>query len=147
VSTFPEVTWQPPSALPLFGEMVEGILEEVLEFQVTLEVGDGRLLSFDAPTFLRISDTYREHDYWIRVWIEQFRRWKGARFSAAERALLSQLEAELEAAQPVVVAVMARTHKLVVAYIEDTERADVGLLEGALALRRFELLEGWTPPV
>ena len=147
MSTFPEVTWQPPSALPLFGEMVEGILEEVLEFQVTLEVGDGRLLSFDAPTFLRISDTYREHDYWIRVWIEQFRRWKGAMFSAAERALLSQLEAELEAAQPVVVAVMARTHKLVVAYIEDTERADVGLLEGALALRRFELLEGWTPPV
>jgi len=145
VSTFPEVTWQPPSALPLFGEMVQGILDEVLEFQATLEEGYGRLLSFDAPTFLRIADTYREHDYWIRVWTEQFRRWKGAKFSPVERALLGRLEAELKAAQPVVVAVMARTRDLVQAYIVDTGRADVGLLEGALALRRFELLEGWTP--
>ena len=88
---------------------------------------------------------YREHDYWIRVWTEQFRRWKGARFSPAERALLGQLEGELKAAHPVVKAVMARTHDLVVAYIEDTGREDVGLLEGALALRRFELLEGWKP--
>ena len=45
--------------------MVEGILEEVLEFQATLEEGYGRLLSFDAPTFLRIANVYREHDYWI----------------------------------------------------------------------------------
>lgn len=146
MSTFSEVTWQPPSELPLLREMVEGILEEVLEFQSTLEVGYGRLLSFDAPTFLHIADTYREHDYWIRVWREQFRRWKDARLSARECAMLGKLEAELEAAHPVVVAVMARTGKLLVrAYIEDTRRADVGLLEGALALRRFELLEGWTP--
>jgi len=145
MSAFPEVTWQPPSALPLFGEMVGGILDEVLEFQATLEEGYGRLLGFDAPTFLRIADTYREHDYWIRVWTEQFRRWKGAKFSAAERALLSRLEVELKAAQPMVVAVMAQTRNLVQAYVEDTGRADVSLLEGALALRRFELLEGWTP--
>ena len=145
MSTFAEVTWQPPSALPLFGEMVGGILDEVLECQATLEEGYGRLLSFDAPTFLRIANVYREHDYWIRVWTEQFLRWKGAKFSAAERALLGQLEGELKAAHPVVKAVMARTRDLVVAYIEDTGRDDVGLLEGALALGRFELLEGWTP--
>ena len=42
-------------------------------------------------------------------------------------------------------AVMAHTRDLVVAYIEDTGREDVSLLEGALALRRFELLEGWKP--
>ena len=88
---------------------------------------------------------YHEHDYWIRVWTEQFRQWKGARFSPAERALLGQLEGELKAAHPVVMAVIARTRDLVVAYIEDTGREDVGLLEGALALGRFELLEGWTP--
>ncbi len=121
--------------------MIEGVLAESEELLADLELGHLTLKGFDAALLLQIADQQRERDYWLRVWTEQLGRWRLQKPTPQQRALLERLDAEVQASKPVVVRVLEVTRHLAQLYVEQGQRRDMPMVQGALALGRFTLLE------
>ena len=63
----PRVNWQPISALPLIGSMIDGLLDEVEKQNANLEAGRAKPYVFDNYTIGRVLEVYSDQaeDLWL----------------------------------------------------------------------------------
>jgi hypothetical protein len=80
-----EVNWQPISALPLIGSMIEGMLAGAEEQYATLPEYRSRSYVLDNYTVNRVIEVYsvQADDLW--VYEEQISRWRKLKLTSSQR--------------------------------------------------------------
>jgi hypothetical protein len=66
MTDFQGVQWQPITQLPLFIQMVDGLLAEVEAFHDTLAEAGGKPQALDDATLNRVEQQYQERNYSAR---------------------------------------------------------------------------------
>jgi hypothetical protein len=131
MTDFQGVQWQPISQLPLFIQMVDGLLAEVQAFHDTLAEARGKPHALDDAILNRVEQQYQERSHFLGLYGEQFRRWRAAGLSNEQRRIVDRLAKEVAAARPVVIQVLALAAELreqTIDRVTELSDAEVGLM-------------------
>ncbi|WP_420594298.1 hypothetical protein [Deinococcus sp.] len=102
MSDFTDVQWQPIGQLPLFEELIGGLLDEVQAFHATLAEAQAKPHLLDDATLDRVEAQYQERQHFLDIYDEQFRRWRAAGVTPSQERTLRGLAREVAATRPVV---------------------------------------------
>jgi hypothetical protein len=109
---FTGVQWQPIGQLPVFEQLIGGMLAETLAFQGTLVGVVGRPQALDDATLDRVQQQYRERAEYLDLYEEQFRRWRAAGLTSEQAQTVDGFSVEVQRTRPVVGQVLALVDQL-----------------------------------
>jgi hypothetical protein len=139
VTQDPSPTWQPLSALPLIGSLIEGMLQEAEEHYQTLQKARPQPHVLDDDTVRRVLEVFgaQADDLWL--FEEQLSRWQQASPTLAQRQALERLSGQLTRLRGVLASILALAEELKQGTIETVLRKrDIELgLEVLLGKRKL----------
>ena len=123
-----EVNWQPISALPLIGSMIDSLLDEVEKQYANLEACRSKPHVLDDHTVGRVIKLYSDQAEDLLLYEEQLSRWKNLNLNLPQRRKVDRLAAQVPTIRERITAI------LVVA-----EELKKGTIETVLAKSDFDL--------
>ena len=132
------VHWQPISALPLIGSMIDGLLDEVEKQYANLQTCRPKPHVLDNDTVARVIEVYsaQADDVWL--YEEQLSRWRNLNLTLAQREEVDRLAAQIPTLRERITALLALAEELKGGTIETVlAKSDLELgLEWLLGKRR-----------
>lgn len=126
------VNWQPISALPLIGSMIDGLLDEVEKQYANLQACRLKPYVLDNYTVARVIQVYsaQADDVWL--YEEQLYRWRNLNLTPAQGEEVDRLAAQIPTIRERITAILALAEELRGGTIETVlAKSD---LEGGLEL-------------
>ncbi|MBV8054328.1 MAG: hypothetical protein JO071_03705 [Deltaproteobacteria bacterium] len=108
----PKVNWQPISALPLIGSMIDGLLDEAEQQYETLRFCRGQPHVLDDYTVGRVIKVYTEQADDVRVYAEQLSRWSGLNLAPSQRREVDRLSEQIPRIRERISAILALATEL-----------------------------------
>jgi len=108
----PKVNWQPISALPLIGSMIDGLLDEVEKQNANLEAGRAKPYVFDHYTIGRVLKVYSDHAEDLWLYEGQLTRWKALNLTPSQRQEVDRLAAQIPTIRERITAILALAEEL-----------------------------------
>ena len=132
------VHWQPISALPLMGSMIDGLLDEVEKQYANLQTCRPKPHVLDNDTVARVIEVYsaQADDVWL--YEEQLSRWRNLNLTPSQREEVDRLAAQIPTLRERITALLALAEELKGGTIETVlAKSDLELgLEWLLGKRR-----------
>lgn len=134
----PKVSWQPISALPLIGSMIDGLLDEVEQQNANLQASRAKPHVFDNDTIGRVIKVYSEQAEDLWLFDGQLSRWKALNLPPSQRQKVNRLAAQIPTIREGITANLALAEELKGGTIETVmAKSDLGLgLEVLLGKRK-----------
>jgi len=106
------VSWQPISALPLIGSMVDSQLDEVEEQYASLLACRTKPHVLDNATIGRVIEVYsvQADDLWL--YEQQFSRWRNLNLTLLQRQEVDRLAAQIPVIRERITAILALAEEL-----------------------------------
>jgi hypothetical protein len=108
----PKVNWQPISALPLIGSMIDGLLDEVEKQNANLEAGRAKPYVFDNYTIGRVLKVYSDQAEDLWLYEGQLARWKALNLTPSQRQEVDRLAAQIPTIRERITAILALAEEL-----------------------------------
>jgi hypothetical protein len=108
----PHVNWQPISALPLIGSMIDGLRDEAEQPYTTLQACRPTLHVLDHDTVGRVIEVYTAQvaDLWL--YEEQLSHWQHLHLTQSQQQEVDRLAAQLPTIRERVTAILALAEEL-----------------------------------
>lgn len=106
------VNWQPISALPLIGSMIDGLLDEVEKQAANLQACQLKPHVLDRDTVERIIQVYSTQADDVRLYKEQICRWRNLNLTPAQREEVERLAAQIPTIRARITAILALAEEL-----------------------------------
>ena len=134
----PKVNWQPISALPLIGSMIDGLLDEVNKQCANLEACRSKPYVLDNHTVGRIMEVYSAQAGDLRLYEGQLARWKNLNLTPSQHQEVDRLAARIPTIGERITAILALAEELKECTIETVlDKSDFELgLEFLLGKRK-----------
>jgi hypothetical protein len=133
------VQWQPISALPLIGSMIDDFLDEVEKQHANLHARRSKPHVLDDHTVGRVIKVYsaQAEDLWL--YEEQLSRWKSLNLTPPQRQEVDRLAAQIPTIRERIAAILALAEELKKGTIESVlAKSDLELgLEALLGNRKL----------
>jgi hypothetical protein len=138
VSKEPEINWQPISALPLIGSMVDGLLDEVEQQCANLQACRSKPHVLDNQTVERIIEVYTAQRDDLRLYEGQLHRWSKRKLTPSQRQEVDRLTAHIPTIRGRITAILYLADELKEGTIETVlNKSDLELgLEAFLGKRK-----------
>jgi hypothetical protein len=135
----PKVNWQPISALPLIGSMIDGLLDEVDKQKANLQAGRAKPYVFDNYTIGRVIKVYSDQAEDLWLYEGQLSRWKAQNLTPSQRQEVGRLAAQIPTIREQITAMLALAEELKGSTIESVlAKSDLELgLEVLLEKRKL----------
>jgi hypothetical protein len=91
----PKVSWQPISALPLIGSMIDGLLDEVKQQYGNLQSCRTQPHVLDDYTVGRVIKVYTEQAGDVGLYAEQLSRWNRLKLTPSQRQEVDRLSEQI----------------------------------------------------
>jgi hypothetical protein len=108
----PKVNWQPISALPLIGSMIDGLLDEAEQQYETLRSCRARPHVLDDYTVGRVIKVYTEQADDVGLYAEQLSRWSGLNVTPSQRREVDRLSEQIPRIRELISAILALAAEL-----------------------------------
>lgn len=108
----PKVNWQPISALPLIGSMIDGLLDEVEKQNTNLQAGRAKPHVFDNYTIDRVIKVYSDQAEDLWLYEGQLSRWKALNLTSSQRQEVDRLAAQIPTIRERITAILALAEEL-----------------------------------
>jgi hypothetical protein len=103
----PKLNWQPISALPLIGSMIDGLLDESEQQYETLRSWRAQPHVLDDYTVSRVIKVYTEQADDVRLYAEQLSRWSGLKLALSQRREVDRLSEQIPRIRERISAILA----------------------------------------
>jgi hypothetical protein len=135
----PKVNWQPISALPLLGSMIDGLLYEAEQQYGNLQSCRPRPHVLDDYTVGRVIKVYTEQADDVRLYAEQLSRWSGLNLTPSQHEEVARLSGQILRIRERMSAILALAEELKAGTIESVlGKSDLAVgLEFLLGKRRL----------
>jgi hypothetical protein len=114
----PKVNWQPISALPLIGSMIDGLLDEVEQQYGSLHSCRPHPHVLDNYTVDRVIKVYTEQADEVGLYAEQLSRWNRLNLTPAQRQEVVRLSEQIPRIRERISAILALAAELMGGTIE-----------------------------
>ena len=108
----PKVNWQPISALPLIGSMIDSLLDEVEKQNANLQAGRAKPYVFDNYTIGRVIKVYSDQAEDLGLYEGQLSRWKAMNLTPAQRQEVDRLAAQIPTIRERITTLLALAEEL-----------------------------------
>jgi hypothetical protein len=108
----PKVNWQPISALPLIGSMIDGLLVEAEQRYENLQSCRPQPHVLDDYTVGRVIKVYTEQAGDVGLYAEQLARWNRLNLTPSQRQEVVRLSAQLPRIRQRISAILALAEEL-----------------------------------
>jgi hypothetical protein len=108
----PKVTWQPISALPLIGSMIDGLLDEVEKQFANLQACRSKPYVLDNYTVGRVIKVYSAQVEDLRLYEGQLTRWKNLNLTPSQRQEVDRLAERIPTIKERITAILALAEEL-----------------------------------
>jgi hypothetical protein len=112
IQSRPKVNWQPISALPLIGSMIDGLLDEVEQQYENLRSCQAQPHVLDDYTVGRFIKIYTEQADDVRLYAEQLSRWSGLNVTPSQRREVDRLSEQITRLRERISAILALAAEL-----------------------------------
>ena len=137
-NSLPKVTWQPISALPLIGSMIDGLSDEVEKQSANLEACRSKPYVLDNHTVSRIITVYSAQAEDLGLYEGQLTQWKNLNLMPLQRQEVDRLAAQIPMIREGIAAILVLAEELKECTIETVlNKSDLELgLEFLLGKRK-----------
>jgi hypothetical protein len=118
-----EPNWQPLSAIPLIGELIDGMLQDAEENFATLKEARSSPYVLDDRTIERVVKVYTDQGEFVPVHEEQLSRWLKERLTEEQNSELQRLSRQVTRLREVHSAVLSLAEELSEGTIEKVKRS------------------------
>ena len=108
----PKVNWQPISALPLIGSMIDGLLDEVEQQNANLQASRAKPHVLDNYTIGRVIKVYSEQAEDLWLFDGQLSRWKALNLTPSQRQEVDRLAAQIPTIRERITAILPLAEEL-----------------------------------
>jgi hypothetical protein len=106
------MNWQPISALPVIGSMIDGLLDEAEQQYGNLQSCRPRPHVLDDYTVGRVIKVYTEQADDVRLYGEQLSRWSGLNLTPSQRQEVARLSGQIPRIRERISAILALAEEL-----------------------------------
>ncbi len=107
-----KINWQPISALPLLGSMIDGLLDEVEQQYVNLLACRPQPHVLDDYTVARVIKVYTAQAGDVRLYEEQLSRWTRLNLTPSQRREVDRLSEQIPTIRERISAILALAEEL-----------------------------------
>jgi hypothetical protein len=108
----PKVNWQPISALPVIGSMIDGLLDEAEQQYGNLQSCRPRPHVLDDYTVGRVIKVYTEQAGDVRLYAGQLSRWSSLNLTPSQRQEVVRLSGQIPRIRERISAILALAEEL-----------------------------------